>query len=80
MINRESALRLPLVHHLVEHCVLHLGPRMPVYVPPTQGDLAGLSGPAVDRELAQPALHSARQSYGYFGEQATEMTVVQLTV
>jgi hypothetical protein len=39
MIDPQAALRLPLVHHLVQHRVLDLGPRMSGQVPATDRDL-----------------------------------------
>ena len=80
MIDGETILCLPLMDHLVEHGVLDFSPGMPLDVTPAQGDLGGLSRPAVDGQLTQAPLHSAGEPNRYFGQQATEVTVVQFAV
>ncbi len=51
MIHSEPRLRLPLVHHLVQHRVLHFGPWMAIDVPSAEPDLIRLAGLEVYREL-----------------------------
>src|SRR5947207_13238628 len=59
VVHRQTTLRLPLVHHLVQHGVLDLGPRMAENVAAADGDLGGPAGPEIHRQLAQPGAHPA---------------------
>jgi hypothetical protein len=61
VIDAKAALRLPLVHHFVQHRVLDLGPGMPGQVPPADCDLQRLAGPNLNRQLTQPGPHAAGQ-------------------
>jgi hypothetical protein len=60
MIYRHAGLRLPLVHHLVEHRVLDLSPWMACDVPPAQGYFRRLTSAVVDRELTKTPFHPVR--------------------
>jgi hypothetical protein len=60
MIDPEAAFRLPLVHHLMQHGVLDLGPRMSCQVPAANGDLQRPAGPDLHRQLTQPGAHAVR--------------------
>jgi hypothetical protein len=77
MIDRQTGLRLPLVHHLVQHGVLHLGPRVPGHVPPAQGDLERVPVPEIDAELPQAAPHPPRKANGYIAQDAAEVRRVE---
>ena len=62
MIHRQAGLRLPLVHHLVQQRVLHLGPRVPRDVATADRDLDRLPGAEVHAELAEPTCASGRRA------------------
>ena len=78
MIDPESALRLPLVHHLVQHGVLDLRPRMTGQVPPADCDLQRLAGPDIHRQLAEPGAHAAGQPERDLAKRSDEIPGIQL--
>lgn len=80
MIHRETALCLPLMHHLVQHRMLHLGPRMTVDMAAAQRDLRCSRGPAVQRELPQSSFHATRQSDRKLRQTAAEVLQVEPAV
>jgi hypothetical protein len=59
MVNPKPRLRLPLMHHLVQEGVLHLGPIVSQDMPPADSNFLRLTGIPVCGKLAQPALHPA---------------------
>ena len=77
MIDSEPVLGLPLVHHLVEHRVLDLGPRVPSEVPAADRDLQWLPGPDFHGQLAQPGAHAAGQPDRNFPECSPEVLGIQ---
>src|SRR4051812_9041153 len=80
VVDPQSGLRLPLVYHLVQQRVLHLGPTMPGNMSATDGQLDRASGADVHRELAQSTLHPAGQPDRDFPEPALEMLLVELAM
>jgi hypothetical protein len=80
MIDREAALCLPLVHHLVQHRVLHLAPRVPRHVTPTQGDLQRVSVPEVDAQFAKPTPHPSRKADGDLAQHSAKVLGVEPVV
>lgn len=80
MVDTEPRLGLPLMHHLVEHGVLDLGPWMTNQVPPADGDLQWPPRPDVYRHLAQPGTHPGRKPDGNLPQRSAEMSLVQAAV
>jgi hypothetical protein len=80
MIDRQPCLCLPLMHHLVQHRMLYLGPGMPVDMSPADHNLVGLAGLEVDGELTQAALHSVRDPDRYLAQGAGKVSGVQLSM
>jgi hypothetical protein len=80
VIYSQSTLGLPLVHHLVQHGVLDLGPWVPGDVTSTQCDVDWPAGLDVDRELAQPSLHPRREPNLDLAEGTAEVMHVQVLV
>jgi hypothetical protein len=80
MIDRQSRFRLPLMHHLVQHGVLDLGPWVPSDVPPAYAQLERPAGADVHRELPQPGTHAARKPDPDLLEGTVEVPGVELTV
>ena len=78
VIDPEPTLRLPLVHHLVQHCMLDLGPRMSSQVPATDRDLERLAGPDLHCQLTQPGAHAAGQSNRNLAQCSTEVLGIEL--
>jgi hypothetical protein len=78
VIYAQSALRLPLVHHLVQQRVLDLGPGMTSEMPATDSDLQRPARPNLNRQLTQPGPHAAGQTDGDLTERSTEMPGIQL--
>jgi hypothetical protein len=59
VIDAKSALGLPLMHHLMQHGVLDLGPRVPDDVTPADDDIQWAPRSDFHRELSQPGAHAA---------------------
>jgi hypothetical protein len=78
MIDAQAALRLPLVHHLVQHRMLYLAPWMSRKVPAADGDLEGPTGPDLHRELAQAGAHAAGKPDRDLTQFSTEVPGIQL--
>jgi hypothetical protein len=79
VIQWQVILHLPLVHHLVEHGLLDLGPAI-LEMFPADGDFIHFAGLEIDGELAQPSAHPARKSEGNLPEQSTEVLPVESRV
>jgi hypothetical protein len=77
MIDPEPGLGLPLVNHLVQQGMLHLAPGMPRDVTPADGDIDGLAGPDLNRELTQPGAHAARKPDRDIPQSAAEVLRVE---
>lgn len=77
MIETKSGFDLPLVHHLMENCVLHFVPRVIPEVGAADPNLQCLAGFRVDAELTQPGLHSPREPEGDFRELTVKVEEVQ---
>ena len=77
MIDSEPGLRLPLVHHLVQHRVLDFGPRVPGQVPAADRDLQRLTRPNLHGQLTQSGPHPARKADRNLAESSPEMLRVQ---
>ena len=78
MIDPEPTLRLPLVHHLVQHRVLDLGPRVSGEVPAADRDLQRLAGANLHCQLTQPGAHAAGQPDRDLAQCSAEMLGIQL--
>jgi hypothetical protein len=78
VIDAQAALRLPLVHHLVQHRVLDLAPWMSCKVPAADRDLERPTGPDLHRELAQPGAHPAGKPDRDLTQSSTEVPGIQL--
>jgi hypothetical protein len=78
VVDPESALRLPLVYHLVQHRVLDLGPRVTSEVPAADRDLQRLAGSDLHRQLTEPGAHAAGQPDRNFAQRSTKMLGIQL--
>ena len=77
VVHREAGLGLPLVHHLVQHRVLHLGPRVAQQVAAADRDLERPAGAEVDGQLAEPGAHPAREPDRDGPERAAEVLGVE---
>jgi hypothetical protein len=77
MIDPEPGLRLPLVHHFMEHGVLDLWPRMSSQVTSADRNLQRPPGPDLHRQLTQPGPHPARKADRNLAESSPEMLRVQ---
>src|SRR3954464_5994842 len=76
VVDLQARLSLPLVHHLVQQCVLDLAPVMPPDVSPTHTDFFGLPV-LVHHQLTETALHPAGKPNGYLTKGTTEMKEVK---
>ncbi len=59
MVDTRTGFRLPLVHHLVQHGVLYLGPGVAGEMAAAQPDFERTSGLDIHRELSKSAPHPA---------------------
>ena len=80
VVHGQPGLGLPLVHHLVQHGVLHLGPRMAQQVAAADRDLERPAGVEVDGQLAEPGAHPAGETDRDGPERAAEVGGVELLV
>jgi hypothetical protein len=77
VVHREAGLRLPLVHHLMQQGVLHLGPGVAGDVATTDGDLDRPPGPELNAQLAESRPHPAREPERQTPEDSAEMLGVE---
>jgi hypothetical protein len=77
MIDSKPRLGLPLVHHLVQKCVLDLSPTVLGDMPTAQGELKRPAGPSVHRELPQAAAHPAGEPDRNLPQRPAEMFLVE---
>jgi hypothetical protein len=75
-----SRFRLPLVHHLVEHGVLHFGPGMAQHVAPADRDLARPAAPDIHHDLTEAGAHPAGQSDRDHPQGSSEMVGIESLV
>jgi hypothetical protein len=68
------------MHHLVQHRVLDFGPGVPSDVPAANRDLVRAPGLKIDRELAEPAPHAARESDRNLTQSSAEISKVELAM
>ena len=61
MIDPKPGLGLPLMDHLVQQGVLHLGPRVPCEMAPADGDAKRAAGADLHCQLSQAGAHPARE-------------------
>ena len=80
MVNTQSGFRLPLMHHLVQHRLLDLGPGMPGEMPPAQPDLERIAGLQIDGELPQAGAHPAGQPNGNLAQRSAEVPRVKIAM
>jgi len=80
MIDPESGLGLPLVHHLMEHGVLDLRPGMVSKVTPADSDLHWRPGPDAHRQLTETGAHPAGKPDRNLAQRPTEVPSVQILV
>jgi hypothetical protein len=78
VVHWQARFRLPLVHHLVQHRVLDLSPRMPIEVSPAQSDLCSAARLRVHRKLSQTALHTIGDPNRDLWQRTTEVPLVEL--
>ena len=77
VIHRDAGLRLPLMHHLVQQRVLHLGPAMAGDVATTDGDLDRPPGPDLHAQLAEPRPHPAGEPERQAPQRSAEVLAVE---
>ena len=77
VVHRETGLRLPLMHHLVQQGVLHLGPGVAGDVATADGDLHRSPGSDLHAQLAEPRPHPAREPDRQAPERSAEMLAVE---
>jgi hypothetical protein len=58
MVDPQTGLRLPLVHHLVQQRVLNFDPIVPLDMPPAERELEGPAGSDVNGQLSQATAHA----------------------
>src|SRR5207244_176010 len=77
VIHPQARLSLPLMDHLVQHCVLDFRPWMACEMPPADGDLDGPTGSEIDAELAEPGSHPPRYPEREGTQRSTEVLLVE---
>jgi len=80
MIDPKPGFGLPLVHHLVQHGMLDLGPCVPRDVTPADGDIEWAAGPDLNRELTQAGAHAAGEPDRDLAQGPAEVLRVQSLV
>jgi hypothetical protein len=77
MIDSKPGFGLPLVYHLVQQGVLHLGPCVPCDVTSADRDIERSAGPDLDGQLTQPGAHAAGEPDRDLAQRPTEVLRVQ---
>jgi hypothetical protein len=80
VIHRDAGLRLPLMHHLVQQGVLHLGPGVARDVATADGDLQRRPGPDIHAQLTEPSPHPAGETDRQIPERSAEVLGVEAVV
>ena len=77
MIDSKPGLSLPLVHHLVQQCVLDFCPTLPGDMSPADGKLERPAGPDIHRELPQAPVHPAGEPDRNLPQSSAEVFLVE---
>ena len=80
VIDSNSGLGLPLMHHLVQHGMLDLEPRVASDVTPADSDLQRTTRPNVHRHLAQAGAHTAGEPDGDLTQRTAEVLRIQVVM
>jgi len=80
VVDLVSGFGLPLMDHLVEQCVLHLRPRVPLQMSAAHRNLNHLVAVRMDRHLAESRAHPVGDAKPDLGQSAAEVSGIQFLV